>query len=540
MIRATVLAALVLTASLVEAQAVGTLHIRVTLTDADGKSTPVPRHALLISDNPATAAPRLVTTGVDGTADVRLRPGNYTVESDRPVAFKGNAYQWTQIIDIVAGRDVTLDLTIKNAEVETGSAAAAAAPSLDAEPSLLLPRWQDSVVSVWSPTTRASGFVVDAKGLVATNQRAIGSATTAEVQLTATAKVQARVLLADSARDVAVLWINPNAVAAAKPIALACAQPKPAPADQQEIFALGVPLRGDKDMSSGTGAELVLTYGNEGGPVFTADGALVGLTSPADKSDKDDENKRGNSRIINTSEVCEVVAAAEKKMSGASPPPDAKLPIEPDWSLPLDAFKNAADHRAGSLSPYQASTATFDISFITPIMTYGAQYQSEQMSRKTRKGRDNRTIELEPLLVRPVMDFANWTEYVEEFPPVLLVRIAPKQVEGLLQKVARGAAYTQGVGLPPLTKPKAGFARMRVYCGDTEVTPIHPLSVEHRLPNGDAFQEGLYVFSPDALSPACANVKLVLYSDKDPQRGESQTLDPHIVQQIAQDFALYK
>ena len=541
MVRATVLAAILLTASHVDAQAVSTLHIRITLTDADGKSTAVPRHALLISDNPATAAPRLVTTGVDGTADVKLRPGNYTVESDRPVSFKGKAYQWTQIIDIVAGRDATLELTMKNADVETASAAAASAPSLETEPSLLLPRWQDSVVSVWSPTTRASGFVIDAKGLVATNQRAIGSATAAEVQLTATTKVAARVLASDSAHGVAVLWMSPKAIADVKPIAPACAQPKSTLADQQEIFALGVPLRGDKDSSSGTATELVLTYGNEGGPVFTADGTLVGLTAPAEKSDKDDENKRGNSRIVRTADVCAVLEAAEKKMAATSAPSDAKLPIEPDWPVPQDAFKNAAEHRAGSLSPYQVSTATFDVGFITPIMTYGAQYQAEQMSRKaTRKGKDNRTIELEPLLVRPVMDFGNWGEYIEEFPPVLLVRIAPKQVEGLLAKVARGAAYTQGVGLPPLTKPKAGFARMRVYCGDSEVTPIHPMSVEHRLPNGDAVYEGLYVFAPDALSPSCGAVKLVLYSEKDPERGESQTVDSRIIQQIAQDFALYK
>ena len=75
------------------------------------------RHALLISDNPATAPPRRIVTALDGTADVRLRPGNYTVESDQPVAFQGKAYQWTQIVDIAAGRDTVLELTADNAEV---------------------------------------------------------------------------------------------------------------------------------------------------------------------------------------------------------------------------------------------------------------------------------------------------------------------------------------------------------------------------------------------------------------------------------------
>ena len=35
-------------------QAPSVLHIKIVLPDADGKATPVPRHALLVSDNPAT------------------------------------------------------------------------------------------------------------------------------------------------------------------------------------------------------------------------------------------------------------------------------------------------------------------------------------------------------------------------------------------------------------------------------------------------------------------------------------------------------
>jgi len=112
---AAVLAALSLTAA--AAQEVGVLHIKVVLLDAERKATPVPRHALLISDNPSTSTPRRVVTTLDGTADVRLRPGNYTVESDAPVAFNGKGYEWTQIVDIVAGRDVVLELNAGNADV---------------------------------------------------------------------------------------------------------------------------------------------------------------------------------------------------------------------------------------------------------------------------------------------------------------------------------------------------------------------------------------------------------------------------------------
>src|SRR5438876_5712184 len=75
-------------------QALSVLHIKVTLTNAAGAVMPVADHPLLISDNPSTSTPRRVVTGADGTADVRLRPGNYTVESDEPFAFNGKGYQW--------------------------------------------------------------------------------------------------------------------------------------------------------------------------------------------------------------------------------------------------------------------------------------------------------------------------------------------------------------------------------------------------------------------------------------------------------------
>src|SRR5215831_14176909 len=207
MVRATVLAALVLIASphALDAQTLSTLHIRIVLTDTDGKTMPVPRHALLISDNPSTSTPRRVVTNVDGTADVKLRPGNYTVESDEPVTLRGKAYQWTRIIDIIAGRDLTLEFTAANADSQVvgttapgGNSAPTSAPPLEAEPAFLLPRWQDSVVALWTPTARASAVLVDARGLIATHQRAVGSATSAEVQLSASTKVAGRVLASES------------------------------------------------------------------------------------------------------------------------------------------------------------------------------------------------------------------------------------------------------------------------------------------------------------------------------------------------------
>ena len=169
------------------AQQLGVLRIKVTILDADRHPRPVPRHALLISENPTAAAPQRLVTAVDGTAELRLRPGNYTVESDRPLIFQGKAYEWAQTLDVAAGGDTLLELTADNAQVEAASAVSPADVSADAREGTdswaLLVDWQKSVVAIWSPTRQGSGFLIDARGLIATNQRLVGRATSVEVQL---------------------------------------------------------------------------------------------------------------------------------------------------------------------------------------------------------------------------------------------------------------------------------------------------------------------------------------------------------------------
>ena len=521
-------------------QAVSVLHIKVVLVDADRKATPIARHALLISDNPATAAPRRIVTSIDGAADVRLPPGNYTVESDQPVAFHGKAYQWTRNVDIVAGRDAVLELTADNAEVETGSAATADTPETD--PWVTLRQWQDSVVGLWTPTAHASGFLIGENGLVATNQRVLGTATSVEVQITPAVKVAARVLVADAARDVAVLWIDPASVASVRPVPLGCADAKPSVTDGQKIFAIQAPLLQQKGPTSGTvsqlGAhafvsDLALSSGGAGGPVFTPSGGVIGLTSVDERATE----RRGSSRVVRIDDVCEVVSAAEPKLKTAAAPDGTHLPVEPVRAFPVETLEHAAQTRAGSLGPYRISSSDFDVSLMTPVQTYGAQRQTARLNRQ---GKSGPPTDAEQMVVRTLMDFGDWSPYVADFPPVLLVRVTPKLVEGFWTKVARGAAQTQGMAIPPIRHFKSGFSRMRAFCGDTEVTPIHPFKIEQRVSDNDGIYEGLYIFDPEALGPACGAVKLVLYSEKEPDKGDTVVADARVVQQIWQDFEPYR
>jgi S1-C subfamily serine protease len=540
MLRALIFATLFSVTAPAAVQQPSVLHIKVVLVDADGKALPVPRHVLLVSANPPSAAPRRIVTALDGTADVRLTPGNYTVESDRPVVFQGKAYQWIQTLEMAAGRDAGLELTAANAEIETATAAAAdSAAALDPSPKLA--QWQNSVVAIWSPTARASGFVIDPNGLIVTNQRAIGAATSVEVQLAPAVKVAANVLVADAVQDVAVLRIDPAVAASVPPVPLGCAQAHKPPADGQDIFAFGIPFRQERRMTSGTvrGVEgrtlisdLRLSSGSEGGPVFNAAGNVIGITS------EDDRDARGDSRVVRIELVCGVVASGENRMKDSAAPDGTRLPVEPVARFPVEALKAGVERHAGSVNAYRMSSSAYDVTFITPALLYAAR-NSEPANGRT-GGRNRRTPDADPRVMNPLENFSNWSEYVADYPPVLLIRATPKLVEGFWTKVARGAAQTQGVSLPPIKRLKPGFGRMRVFCGQTEVTPIHPFKLEQRVAETEATYEGLYAFSADGLAPSCASVRLVLHSEKEPEKAETRVVDPKILEQIWQDFAPYR
>jgi hypothetical protein len=230
--------------------------------------------------------------------------------------------------------------------------------------------------------------------------------------------------------------------------------------------------------------------------------------------------------------------SAKQKMRDASPPSAALLPVEPDRPFPPDALADAAARRAGA-SPYQVTSSDFDIAFITPPLVYAARHRWDSPDGRAR-GSEARWSDSAQDRVRLLTDFGAWSEYVEDVPPVLLVRVTPRFVEGFWTMVGRGAAYTQGVSIPPIKRFKPGFSRLRAYCGAAEVTPVHAFVLERRVSGDTAIREGLYAFDPGALGPACGAVKLVLFSEKAPDKGDAKVVDAGVLEQVWRDFAPFR
>jgi S1-C subfamily serine protease len=529
-----------LAVAVVSAQpAQGVLRIKITLVDATQASTPVQRHMLLVSDNPPSAAPRQIVTAADGTFVLTLRPGSYIVESDRPVAFGGRAYQWTQVVEIVSGRDLNLDLTADNAEIVPLEMLAPTAASASRDDPLL-GKYQESVVAVWSPTARASGFVVDSRGLIATDGRAVGTATVVEVQLSPTVKVPAGVLLSERSRDVAIVRVDPSLVATRPALALAC-PPSRAPTldDGQTIASIAVPHDGEKELVRGevtalhprrVETDVRLPFGGSGGPVFNDGGAVVGLTSMA----VDPDSRLDDAAVVPTIFICETLAASLPMVSGAGPPAATRLPVDPARPYPAGALEDARQGTAPNAGVPMMSSSDFDVAFLTPPMVHRARQRSGWTGAQS-----GRSADAEARLGR-LTEFGAWSDYFSTLPAVLIVRATPKMVEGFWKRVGREAARTQGAVLPPFKDFKTSFRHMRATCAGVEVTPIHPFVLEHRVSEKNVIREGLYVFDPEAFGPQCGTVTLSLYSEAQPERADTLTPTRAVIDQVWNDFAPYR
>jgi S1-C subfamily serine protease len=518
----------------------GTLRIKVTLADAAQAPTPVRRHALLVSDEPPSAEPRQIFTAADGTVVLTLRPGSYVVESDRPVVFGGRAYVWRQVVEIVAGRELSLDLTAGNAEIvplETLSSPTSASASRE---DFLLSKYQESVVAVWSPTARASGFVVDSRGLIATDGRAIGMASVVEVQLAPTAKVPGRVLLSEHSRDVAIIQIDPSLVATRPALALAC-PPSRAPSldDGQAIASLTAPHASEKDLVHGevtalqprrVETDVRLPFGGSGGPVFNDAGAVMGLTSMSVEPD----SRPDDAAVVPTVFICEALAASLPMLSGAEPPAATRLPVEPTRPYPAGTLEDVPRGATPNAAVPVISSSDFDVAFITPPMVHRARQRAGWTG-----GQSGRSPEAEARLGR-LTEFGAWSEYFSSLPAVLIVRATPKMVESFWKRLGREAARTQGAVLPPFKDFKTSFRNMRATCGGVEVTPIHPFVLEYRVAEKNVIREGLYVFDHDAFGPQCGTVTLSLYSEAQPGRADTLAPTRTIIDQIWNDFAPYR
>lgn len=520
------------------------VRVRVILVDGELNQKPVPFLQVSIKGGAKSAD---VKTGLDGTAETRLPPGKYTITTPKPAELGGRRFSWSVSVTL-QDLEQNVDLTNDNARSEEISAPTAAPASVSSGGDLTqqFKRLKNTVVTVMSEAGHGTGFFVDSKGLVLTNQHVVGNSEYLAVQFDQEHKVAARLIAADAQKDVALLWVNmaafPNATNA--PLYRTTGA-RGQVQEGERVFTIGSPLTLDKIITTGIVSkvethtimsDININPGNSGGPLFNGGGQVIGLTTFGTQS----ERGSGVSGIVRIEEALPLLEQNRAKATGA-PPPGVLLPVEPMTPYPVEGLKEALKADKFDPRPYYLTAGDFNIALSTPPFDYREQEERRLQAERAQKKR-NRKEERATDNADDSDTPKEWEEEAGAHPAVFGIYVMPKAKEGFGSALGRSFNAMSAAKL----KFKTDFQKMKLFCGSKEVQPIHPgrvpvtVSVRNRAINmDDSTYKGAYIYSPDAVNPDCSEVKLAIYSSKS-EEPVIKVLDEKSVQHIWADFEAFR
>ncbi|HMD10486.1 MAG TPA: S1C family serine protease [Candidatus Acidoferrum sp.] len=502
------------------------VRVRVLLVDKDLNQKPVPFYIINFRHEGSADEPTQLKTDLDGKAERQLAPGHYSISTPKPVELSGKRYTWNLEIQI-SGTEQRIDLTNDNAKTEDLASSASSlavnkssSSAADGELTSLFDRLKNSVVAIHSESRNGSGFLVDSAGLVVTNNHVVNSSSYLAVQFDDKRKVPARLVASNPEKDVAVLWFDPTAFREGVVAPLLVNEAGSHLVVGQRVFTIGNPLGREKALTTGVvskiekdsiNSDINVNPGNSGGPLFTLDGQVAGITTSV---------LRNLASIVPVEVVRPLVEQARKDIAGGAPPAPVLLPVEPTDLFPADALRQLLVQEKLDTKPYSLDAGEFHVWFITPPLNYFLRHEQEMAAARKaakRSGGDDSTA-------KPP---SSALEDAQDYRPVLMVRVRPKF--GVLFKV----------------RFKNGFVRMRLLCGGQEVTPILPGRTEFDLYDQrgrkvDTTFQGDYEYAPDTLKPACGNAVLEIYSEKDPNTPVSRPIDAATIERVWGDFDAFR
>ena len=520
------------------------VRVRVILVDGELNQKPVPFLQVSIKGGAKSVD---VKTGLDGTAETRLPPGKYTITTPKPAELGGRRFSWSVSVTL-QDLEQNVDLTNDNARSEEISTPTAAPTGVSSGGDLTqqFKRLKNTVVTVMSEAGHGTGFFVDSKGLVLTNQHVVGNSEYLAVQFDQEHKVAARLIAADAQKDVALLWVNmaafPNATNA--PLYRTTGA-RGQVQEGERVFTIGSPLTLDKIITTGIVSkvethtimsDININPGNSGGPLFNGGGQVIGLTTFGTQS----ERGSGVSGIVRIEEAMPLLEQNRAKATGA-PPPGTLLPVEPSTPYPVEGLKEALKADKFDPRPYYLAAGDFNIALSTPPFDYREQEERRlqaERAQKKRNRKDERATENADDSDTP----KEWEEEAGAHPAVFGIYVMPKAKEGFGSALGRSFNAMSAAKL----KFKTDFQKMKLFCGSKEVEPIHPgrvpvtVSVRNRAINmDDSTYKGAYIYSPEAVNPGCSEVKLAIYSSKS-EEPVIKVLDEKSVQHIWADFEAFR
>lgn len=542
-------------------QAAENVTLKVAIVDKNLNLKNVPKFALVVQKtNDAAFAERRVSTSFDGTVSLRLPAGDYIARSEKPLEFEDKSYAWEQnfrVEDDGGGKIAVIELSNDNAKITALSADNASSPQPRrriSEEGELFKTLRDGVVTVEGELGMGTGFIIDEKGLILTNQHVVGKSNEIRVRFDKQTAVKARLLAEDADRDIAVLQVNLAPCANCRVLKIAEEKPnEPTVVEGERVFTIGSPLFQDKILTSGIASkveeraiisDININPGNSGGPLFNSLGEVVGLTTFGVQAEG---GGPGISGIVRIEQSAAVLNKAREAAEAKGTPSADLMPNMPEGTFPVEAIKARMDVKKFEQKPYKADIKDYQINYMTPVYKF---FISEKDRMESEKNRNKRNKEKGALdTVDRYRNLRNWNEYAGELRPVVDVLALPEITitgKSLLLSIATTA--TIGVPMPFDYKFKADFYQMKLMCDGKEIPPLRRNKIEFgaQMPNYFKIKTrytyaGLYTYPFEAFEPGkCAQLQLHVFSEENIETPIITNVTPLTKDRLWSDFAEYR
>ena len=528
----------------VSAQSLESVSFKVTVVDSDLNIRNVPKFGLVIRKSGDLSVPETkITTSSEGVATLSLRPGFYLVTTETPLSFQNRSYDWSLPFAIESGKSATIDLSSHNATIRSLSTSTAQASTASRDISRggeMFPTLRSGVVTVQGELEPGTGFIIDSRGLVLTNQHVIDQSNEIRVRFDKYTAVKARVLAVDEQRDLAVLQINMSAFAGSRVLDLASSSITEKPVIEGErIFTIGSPLHQDKILSSGTvskiekGAiitDIAFNSGNSGAPLFNSLGQVVGISTFKIK-DKSSSVFAGNEMaaeesgltgVVSIDEAAELIGRAKTTAASKGLPSAELMPNMPDGSFPIESIKAALQDKNFPLKQYVADVKNYQIKYMTPVYKFYVMEKDRIESLKNRADRNKEKGVIDG--ADRFRDLRYWSEYAGELRPVVQILALPET--GASGSSMALSVITQGLvgyGTPLSHKYKADFYQMKLMCDGKEIVPLIRNKTEIVRELQSYYKEhkrytyaGVYSYPHEVFAPGrCGKLQTQLFSEED-------------------------
>jgi hypothetical protein len=369
-------------------------------------------------------------------------------------------------------------------------------------------RARRSVVLVETESGHGSGFLVDATGLILTNDHVLGSSPYLAVALDPEHKFAAIVLARDSALDLAVIQVNPRSVEGIRPLSFAGEASVKVGA---RVLAIGSALTGvgtvlTTGIVSGLSAgkivaDVNVNPGTSGGPLLGLTGEVIGICTTSVKA----AAGPGLAGIVPAALASALISRA--RLSRADPPSVDRLPVASPTPYPAGALRE----RALALRPdaYGVTIGGTRLDVLTPPGVYRDAHQAEFDRGRSVTG-------------------YNWQAGTGHVEALVGIRVVPRirrvdeQRLRLVDNVRRLRLLRNGIEVVPIVPGR--------FC-DRAIAPRAAQNFEGCL--------AFYQYAPEAFAPG-ATLEIQVYSDGTRQKPERWKLPAALIALVWADFGPWR